>query len=108
MMTNPTNRHTRELVIGADHPALEGHFPGNPVVPGVVLLDCVLEAAEDWLGQPLEVATLTQAKFLAPLLPGERASMDLTLDGETLAFKITRGETLLAQGSFALTEQVPA
>lgn len=101
-MNTPTH-HRAELVIGADHPALEGHFPGNPVVPGVVLLDCALEAAEDWLATPLEVATLTQAKFLAPLLPDERAQIALAKSGETLSFKITRGDTLLAQGAFALS-----
>jgi len=100
--------HQTELVIGADHPALEGHFPGNPVVPGVVLLDCALEAAEDWLAQPLEVATLTQAKFLAPLLPDERAQIALAKSGGTLAFKITRGDTLLAQGAFALADEAVA
>lgn len=97
-----TSEHTAELRIATDHPALEGHFPANPVVPGVVLLDCVLEAAEDWLGAPVEVATLTQAKFVAPLLPDESARIALSRDGEQLGFRITRGDALLAHGSFAL------
>lgn len=96
------NQHETDLAIGADHPALEGHFPGSPVVPGVVLLDCVLEAAEAWLGTPLEVATLTQAKFVAPLLPEQRARIALSRAGANLAFRITRDDALLAQGSFAL------
>ena len=39
------------FVIGHDHPALPGHFPGQPVVPGVVLLDRVLEAVEREAGE---------------------------------------------------------
>ena len=34
------------FVIESDHPALPGHFPGRPVVPGVVVLDRVLAAIE--------------------------------------------------------------
>ena len=38
-------------VIAKDHPALAGHFPGNPIVPGVLILDEVMRAAEQWRGR---------------------------------------------------------
>ena len=41
------------LRIAASHPALPGHFPGQPIAPGVLLLDLVLEHAERWRGAPL-------------------------------------------------------
>jgi 3-hydroxymyristoyl/3-hydroxydecanoyl-(acyl carrier protein) dehydratase len=34
------------LTIAAEHPALAGHFPGSPIVPGVVLLDEMVRALE--------------------------------------------------------------
>lgn len=37
---------TRTLLIAADHPALAGHFPGNPLIPGALLLDEALHAIE--------------------------------------------------------------
>jgi 3-hydroxymyristoyl/3-hydroxydecanoyl-(acyl carrier protein) dehydratase len=40
------NRHSEPLHIASDHPALTGHFPGFPIVPGVVLLDEILYAIE--------------------------------------------------------------
>ena len=56
--------------VSPDHPCLPGHFPGRPVVPGVVLLDealaLLLAAAPD-----LRVAGLPAIRFLRPVLPGE-------------------------------------
>jgi hypothetical protein len=59
--------------IAADHPSLPGHFPGEPVVPGVVLLDRLIAAAEASIGSTLCVIGMPQVKFLAPLLPDEEA-----------------------------------
>jgi 3-hydroxymyristoyl/3-hydroxydecanoyl-(acyl carrier protein) dehydratase len=94
--------HNASLRIEPDHPALPGHFPGAPVVPGVVLLDHVLELAEAWLGAPIAVATLAQAKFVAPLLPAQTAAVALERRGTELKFRIERDGSLLAQGSFTL------
>ena len=55
--------------IAASHPALPGHFPGHPVVPGVVLLDAVLEALPQHMGTAVRVTGFPAVKFLAPLLP---------------------------------------
>ncbi|SRR5258706_7722317 len=90
------------FVIAAEHPALPGHFPGNPVVPGVVLLERVLDAARAELGHEPVVAELKQVKFLTPLKPGEQADVALEFGGPRLAFRITRGEQLLAVGEFML------
>ncbi len=55
-------------VIPANHPALAGHFPGNPIVPGVVLLDAVIAALAD-RHPDQAVIGVPVVKFLAPLRP---------------------------------------
>lgn len=54
--------------IGADHPSLAGHFPGTPIVPGVVILDEILAALNEWRGDS-RLTAVSAVKFLAPLKP---------------------------------------
>jgi len=61
-----------EAVIDPAHPALPGHFPGNPVVPAVVLLTEVAAAIEAAMGPQARLTRLPSVKFSAPLAPGER------------------------------------
>lgn len=59
------------LPIPADHPALAGHFPGHPIVPGVVLLDEALLALAQAEGIQVQSLQIAVAKFLVPVRPGE-------------------------------------
>ena len=55
---------TGSFTILPDHPSLPGHFPGHPIVPGVVLLDHVAALLGPVTGLP-------RAKFLRPVHPGD-------------------------------------
>jgi 3-hydroxyacyl-[acyl-carrier-protein] dehydratase len=65
-----------EFIIPADHPCLPGHFPGQPIVPGVVVLDRVLAAIEAQHGA-FGALRMPQVKFLQPLLPEQTARIEL-------------------------------
>ena len=86
-----------QFSIPHDHPSLPGHFPGRPIVPGVVLLERVLEAIE-LTHAPLGVLRLPQVKFARPLLPGQTATVQLEGAAPRWRFRVLRGETLLASG----------
>jgi 3-hydroxyacyl-[acyl-carrier-protein] dehydratase len=65
------------LTIPADLEILAGHFPGNPVLPGVCLLQLVLVAAEMHFSRgPLRLLQVGSAKFLAPVLPEQAVTID--------------------------------
>lgn len=81
-----------------DHASLPGHFPGRPVVPGVVLLDRVCAAIEAACGVPLAASRLPQVKFLQPLLPGEEAEVALEGANPRWRFRVLRGSALIASG----------
>ncbi len=82
--------------IDAAHPSLPGHFPGNPVVPGVVLLDRVCAALERAGAGRLR--RLLAVKFLAPLLPGQEALLTATREGSRVRFRIEREGTPVLGG----------
>ena len=96
------------VVIAADHPSLPGHFPGRPLVPGVVLLDRVLDAIDAEHSEPGPAPSagplrLPQVKFLQPLLPGEAARVELQRsddDAPRWRFRVLRADNVLATGEF--------
>ncbi len=95
--------------IAASHPALPGHFPGYPVVPGVVLLDRVAAALENWRGARISV--MRQIKFLAPLLPEQEAELRLEnsdVSSESIRFSIFYSTTLIANGAVEIVPIDPA
>lgn len=82
-----------------DHPCLAGHFPGRPLVPGVVLLERVLEALEARAG-PAAALALPQVKFLRPLLPGQEAEVLLDGAAPRWRFEVRGADGVLARGEF--------
>jgi len=68
-------------LIHADHPSLPGHFPGAPLIPGVVILEEVIAALEEWR-QDSQLSGVTRVKFLAPLKPEQPFTISLSATSE--------------------------
>ncbi|MEO7053300.1 MAG: hydroxymyristoyl-ACP dehydratase [Rhodanobacter sp.] len=94
------NGFARGILFDAAHPALPGHFPGQPLVPAVLMLEQVALALRAWRG--LRMARVLEAKFVAPLLPDQSAQLELTEMAGAAArirFRIQRDGVMLAHGT---------
>lgn len=109
-------RSETTLHIGPEHPAFAGHFPGAPIVPGVVLLDAAVHAALHTLvpaganaAQPgnADVCQIGSAKFLSPVGPGETLVITLDISAAGSArFEISSAGRKVAIGTLVLPSRL--
>ncbi len=93
----------RALVIAADHPAFAGHFPGRPIVPGVVLIDEAARMLETLFDLRDCHWALPNAKFLAPVAPDEALQLRWQAPNPNggIAFVIERDGRAVASGTLS-------
>ena len=62
---------TTRIQLHEEHPIYQAHFPGNPITPGVCIVQMIGELAERQVGHSLILCKIANLKFLAPvdLLP---------------------------------------
>lgn len=70
------------LHIAPDHPVGAGHFPGNPIVPGALLLAEVLRVIAADSGAQLDAATVRSAKFFHPARPGDSVEIEYSISAQ--------------------------
>ncbi|HVG01458.1 MAG TPA: hypothetical protein VM842_01145 [Nitrospira sp.] len=93
-------RHEAQRFISPNHPSLAGHFPGNPVVPGVVILNELLEATESWLHWERDPVAVASVKFLRLLRPNEPFTLLLEQRSESMvSFAVLREQVRIASGT---------
>jgi 3-hydroxymyristoyl/3-hydroxydecanoyl-(acyl carrier protein) dehydratase len=80
------------LAIARDHPSYRGHFPGRPLLPGVVLLAEVMAAVE---GGPWNVS---QAKFVGVVEPGDALMMTAQAQASGVRFEVHSPRGPVASG----------
>ncbi|MCU7943435.1 MAG: hypothetical protein KZQ87_12225 [Candidatus Thiodiazotropha sp. (ex Cardiolucina cf. quadrata)] len=88
-------------LVAPDHRSLAGHFPGNPVVPGTLILDRVCHAVEAHLpGSTL--SEVRKVKFLKPLQVGHPFSIKLKTVSKGVDFTCNQQSSLIATGNLIL------
>ena len=89
---------TVPLPFASDHPVFVGHFPGHPIVPGVLLLDWTQRAIESTIGVVL--IGLYEAKFRSPAIPGDVLELEYEATESDVRFEIRCGARKIATGRF--------
>lgn len=99
------------ITLNDKHEVFKGHFPGNPVTPGVVMMQIIKELTEEITGEKLFLSTASNVKFMALINPEITPDLKLELDilvtdqevkvknttsfGETIALKLTNTYKIL-------------
>ncbi len=97
--------HTATITLNPGHEIFKGHFPGNPVTPGVCMMQIVKDLSEQLTNKKLMVTSANNVKFMAIINPEETPELSLVLDisetdngikvknstffGETIALKMS-------------------
>ncbi len=86
------------LEFGSGHPVATGHFPGNPIIPGALLLDkAVATIAGDRL------VTIQTVKFLQIIRPGAHVVLRWQSLGRVVKFECHHAESLSMTGTLEIT-----
>ncbi len=84
--------------IDLDHPSLEGHFPGQPIVPGVVILDEIIKAFNKEQGATCKIQKIPFVKFMLPLEPGVQIIFTFDISNNLVRFTGRCGEKIIVTG----------
>ena len=77
--TEGQNVFSFEIEINKDHPIFEGHFPDNPVMPGVCMMQIIKEITEDIVGTKLFMEKCSNVKFMAVINPRINSILNLEI-----------------------------
>ena len=88
---------TAEFCFPASFSGFKGHFPGQPILPSVCLIQAVLVATQQATGRNLELSEIVLSKFFAVTRPDQKLSAAIKMDEDMVRAKISRGEDRVAE-----------
>ena len=90
------------LAVPREHPAYDGHFPGHPILPGVVILAEVMAAVEAATARAPPQWEISSAKFLGPVTPVTALTLvHEVLDSGSVRFEVRSATGVVASGTLA-------
>ncbi len=74
------SKYSITILVNEKHEIFKGHFPGNPIMPGVCMIQIIKELTEKITKQTLMIQTLANVKFMALINPETNPELRLELD----------------------------
>ncbi|WET00576.1 3-hydroxyacyl-ACP dehydratase [Flavobacterium sp. YJ01] len=74
------SKYNVTILVNEKHEVFKGHFPGNPIMPGVCMIQIIKELTEKFTNESLLIQTLTNVKFMALINPEATPELRLELD----------------------------
>ncbi len=85
-----SGKYNAVIRLNAQHPIFGGHFPGNPVTPGVCMMQIIKELTQEITGFKLQMTSASNVKFMALINPEKTPLLSLDLDIEFQADETVR------------------
>ncbi len=95
----------KELHIPNEHPCFADHFPGNPIVPGALLLQWVFNLINDeFVG--VTIQGVRSLKFIEATIPGDLCNLfvESSVEQGKMKIKCLRGDTLILKGDLNIVK----
>ncbi|SEN66279.1 3-hydroxyacyl-[acyl-carrier-protein] dehydratase [Flavobacterium sp. CF108] len=73
-------KYNIRILVNANHEVFKGHFPENPIMPGVCMIQIIKELVESIIKSSLIIQTLSNVKFMALINPETNPELRLELD----------------------------
>jgi len=69
LLNNNGSTITTKVKLNKDHPIYNGHFPNNPITPGVIIIQIIKEIVEEYLDDLFFLKKIINVKYISPINP---------------------------------------
>ncbi len=110
--TETNKSYSYDILINNAHEIFKGHFPGNPIMPGVCMMQITKDIAESISGNKLFMKKCSNVKFMAIINPDKNKDLNLQItispgdNGEIKVRNTTKFEDTIALKLSAIYEIV--
>ena len=73
-------KYAASIFLNSEHAIFKGHFPGNPVTPGVCMMQIIKELCEEVLESPLLMTSSSNVKFMALINPEKNPALEFEIE----------------------------